>query len=374
MKIVYLSSSTIPSRTANSIHVMKMCQAFVKNGHEVVLVVTDKKNEIEPGITDVYKFYGVDHCFDIITIPQLPIKLLGRGIAGLRAGMTAKRYAPDVVYSRCIIGCSMAAILGLPVIFESHSPVKDSNIFCDWLLRGLLKAPQFRKMIVISEALKKYYEQNYLRSRGAILVAPDAADPVPSELVSIDLPNKGKRMQVGYVGHLYRGRGIELIVSLAKKCQWSDFHLVGGTKRDIVFWKKNTEGQSNIFFHGFVTPSEAISFQRSFDVLLAPYQSAVSISCGVNTVNWMSPLKVFEYMAAAKAIVSSDLPVLREVLKHEKNALLCPPADMKCWEKALVRLRDDRKICHQLGMAAMNDFLSQYTWDARAQRVLKPVC
>lgn len=33
MKIVYLSASSIPSRTANSIHVMRMCAAFAKNGH-----------------------------------------------------------------------------------------------------------------------------------------------------------------------------------------------------------------------------------------------------------------------------------------------------------------------------------------------------
>ena len=45
MKILYISNSIIPSRTANSIHVMKMCQAFADNGHEVVLLAPDKKNK-----------------------------------------------------------------------------------------------------------------------------------------------------------------------------------------------------------------------------------------------------------------------------------------------------------------------------------------
>ena len=46
MKILYISNSIIPSRTANSIHVMKMCQAFADNGHEVILLAPDKKKKI----------------------------------------------------------------------------------------------------------------------------------------------------------------------------------------------------------------------------------------------------------------------------------------------------------------------------------------
>mgnify|MGYP001195289087 FL=1 len=47
MKILYISNSIIPSRTANSIHVMKMCQAFADNGHEVILLAPDKKKKYE---------------------------------------------------------------------------------------------------------------------------------------------------------------------------------------------------------------------------------------------------------------------------------------------------------------------------------------
>lgn len=66
MKITYISSSTIPSRTANSIHVMKMCQAFAKNGHEVTLLAPDNHKEYEPSVECVYDYYGVDQCFEII--------------------------------------------------------------------------------------------------------------------------------------------------------------------------------------------------------------------------------------------------------------------------------------------------------------------
>ena len=61
MKIIYIAKSIIPSRTANSIHVMKMCQAFSDNGHEVVLLAPDMKSEYEKNVNDIYKFYGVKH-------------------------------------------------------------------------------------------------------------------------------------------------------------------------------------------------------------------------------------------------------------------------------------------------------------------------
>ena len=59
MKILYISKSMIPSRTANSIHVMKMCQAFSDNGHEVVLLAPNIKNKSETDLKDVYGYYGV---------------------------------------------------------------------------------------------------------------------------------------------------------------------------------------------------------------------------------------------------------------------------------------------------------------------------
>ena len=47
MRILYISKSVIPSRTANSIHVMKMCQALADNGHEVILLAPNLKNQYE---------------------------------------------------------------------------------------------------------------------------------------------------------------------------------------------------------------------------------------------------------------------------------------------------------------------------------------
>ena len=65
MKIIYISKSIIPSRAANSIHVMKMCQAFADNGHKVVLLAPNLKNYYESNVDDIYEYYGVKKNFKI---------------------------------------------------------------------------------------------------------------------------------------------------------------------------------------------------------------------------------------------------------------------------------------------------------------------
>ena len=78
----------------------------------------------------------------------------------------------------------------------------------------------------------------------------------------------------------------------------------------------------------------------SVDLLLMPYQNKVSIGVrGQDTSRWMSPMKMFEYMAAGQAIVASDLPVLREILVHKHNAILTKADDVIEWETAIKMLR-----------------------------------
>ena len=65
MRIAFISNSIIPSRTANSIQVIKMCEAFSKNGHEVVLLAPDTKDDYEKDVENIYEFYGVKKNFKI---------------------------------------------------------------------------------------------------------------------------------------------------------------------------------------------------------------------------------------------------------------------------------------------------------------------
>ena len=77
---------------------------------------------------------------------------------------------------------------------------------------------------------------------------------------------------------------------------------------------------------------------------------------------------MFEYMAHGKAIVASDLPVLREVL-HEGIALLVHPDCFDGWREAIRSLASEARR-ETLGRAAKQEFETKYTWTRRMERIL----
>ena len=118
MKIVYFSYALIPSKTANSIHIMKMCNAFAQNGHEVVLIYPDSFGLEISGIEDVFEFYGVQNNFKTEKMFLFPKtfshlvnycakwKIFLFGLLGLKrifyplvALIYIKVYKPDLIYS-----------------------------------------------------------------------------------------------------------------------------------------------------------------------------------------------------------------------------------------------------------------------------------
>jgi glycosyltransferase involved in cell wall biosynthesis len=83
-----------------------------------------------------------------------------------------------------------------------------------------------------------------------------------------------------------------------------------------------------------------------------------------------SPLKLFEYMAARKAIVASDLPAIREVLTDELNGLLVAPGDADALADGIRRLAGDADLRERLAEAASHT-VAEYSWGRRAERLEK---
>jgi glycosyltransferase involved in cell wall biosynthesis len=372
MRIAYISDALIPSRSANSIHIMKMCQAFARNGHEVVLLAPDLKHLYEPDVTDIYGYYGVDNCFELkkLTYPNIPGKSI---YYAFTLSYEIKKIKPDLAYGRFLFGCFFAVLQGYPVVFESHIPIWENNYLKKFVFKKLISNTNFIKVVVISHSLKRMYLEKGYMNDSSIQVAHDCADEVADFEALAHWPGRRGALQVGYMGHLYPGRGVELIVELARRMKDIDFHLVGGTDDDIQCWKSQSVN-NNLFFHGHVPPNVVHKYRNSCDILVAPYQKKCAISGGWgNTVDFMSPLKIFEYMSNKRPIIASDLPAVREIL-DEGNSLLVPSEDVDSWEHAICKLRD-KALRDRLSENAYREFKNKYQWTARAKWVLTmPSC
>lgn len=364
MRIVCISSTQIPSDTANSIQVMKVCQAFTQLGHDVILLVPGPElGGLKPAA--LLQHYGLQTLFKI---EWLTIRT--RRLFPWKAVKEACLLRADLLY----VWPLQSAVLGLlarkPAMLELHD--FPSGCFGPLWLRLFLALPGRKRLLPITDALRGALELPAKRT----VIAPDGVDL--ERYASLPRPEAARR-ELGLpaaptvlcTGHLYEGRGVDLFLVLAEKFPQTSFVWVGGRSADVKTWAGCAEMKAltNVTFSGFV-PNERIPlYQSAADVLLMPYQQTVATSSGGNTATICSPMKMFEYMAAGGAILTSDLPVLREVL-DETTAVFCPSDRVEAWESALSGLLNDKKRREALGQSA-HRAVERYSWIERSRRILE---
>jgi glycosyltransferase involved in cell wall biosynthesis len=164
-------------------------------------------------------------------------------------------------------------------------------------------------------------------------------------------PNNLNRPRIIHLGKLSQPRGAEIFHYLAKRVE-CDISIVSADKESIP----------NAVYYPPVPLTEVPAWYARSDLTLLPYQPNIS------TAATMSPVKMFEAMAAGRPIIASDLPTIREVLKHEHSALLVTPRDSEAWAAAIERLRQDRPLAVRLATNA-RAAVSNYSWVDRAKRI-----
>lgn len=369
-----ISASRIPSRAANSIQTLKMAEALKSLFGPTCLAacVGSEKDVDLSDRSETMAFYGVSD------LPEFRlIKNEGRfGVHKFNflAGIYAKRRRAPLVLSRSIGAASLCARLGLSTVWECHAPPQG---FEKIYLRWLVKSKNFRRLVVISHGLQNEINERHSELRNIdTIIAGDGVDLArfkhlpDARTAKLSVGVEPRRPVAGYSGHLYEGRGLDILVQCARALPNWDFVIAGGTNDTIRELRRKLAAESinNIDLWGFVPNGELAVRLAIADVLLMPYQKSVMVSGGtLDTARWMSPLKMFEYMAMGRAIISSDLPALREVL-DDKTARLVAPENTRSWIEALKSLESDaqrRDIAKNARAAAQ-----QYGWDKRAARMV----
>ncbi len=398
MKIALITNSRIPSLTANSIQAMKVAQALIQLGHDVRMFAPAETEPVSQAILNTH--YGVRFSPPLELLPSISgLKRLDFIVHAQRA---ARTFGADLIYTWLPQSAALGLWMKYPVVLEMHADV--TGLMGAWWLRQFWNARGRKRMAVTTSALRKALERstNLKLENEAVIVAPNGVEleryenlPSPQEARrQLNLPDA---QTVGFTGHIYQGRGAELLFELAKQMPRVHFLWVGGTPELVSFWRSKLAQERivNVTMTGFVEHSRISLYQAAADVLLMPYSRSIAASSGQDIAEVINPMKMFEYMAAGRAIVCAELPVIREVL-NEGNAVFVESSGGRVvlsgaersrrtyrdhtlgelensrigdWRLAIELLLDDESRRLALGAQARKD-VEKFSWVEREERVV----
>ncbi len=356
MKTIYIAETRLNNKSAYTHQVIKMCDAFIRNNSKLILLLPFEKKISYKKLKSDFLLRGKEK-FEIKSLLRNKIiNFFGRLNFGIKtANYIKQNHSPDIVITRSLISSVFLSIYKINHFIEIHSELKSITKFI-LINLNFINSRYIKKIIFISKALEKKFNVSKKRT----LILHDGVD--------IDNFSKSKLVtkikSVSYVGSFHEGKGVELVLRLAEKFNNLDFHIYGDPL------KKQYNKSNNVKIHGYVNYKKVPTILSKSDVLLlpsAPIQYGRSKS--VNISNYNSPLKMFDYLAAGKIIISSKLDGICEVLKNQENAILVQKYNLKLWEKALNDLIKKKYKMIKLQKKS-KETAKKFTWNKRVKKII----
>jgi glycosyltransferase involved in cell wall biosynthesis len=381
VRILYFADIRFPLERANGIQTIETCYALAGRGHTVQLVV---RPDTHTPARDPFAYYGLSPRTALI-VEQAPVSgpAFARrlGYLAFAAGRASGAGRADVVMTRDLGVASLVLHLPSrpPLVYESHGYAPEVAEALPALV-STAKAPSPSKLarlarreayvwqradgyVTITAGLGRTLSDRF-GTRPRLAVVPDgtriaASGPRHSPV--------GDTVTVGYAGHLYAWKGVDVLVEALARVPNVRALIIGGHEKepdlDRVRALADRLGVSGrIEFAGQVPPAAVAARLLEADILTLP-NPASAISTHAT-----SPLKLFEYMAAGRAIVASNLPAIGEVLVDDVNAVLVTPGDAGALAAGISRLAGDQSLRDRLARAALAA-VAEYSWDRRAERL-----
>lgn len=375
MKLIYIANIRLPTEKAHGIQIMKMCEAFSSLGKDVTLVVPIRLNAIKE---NPFKYYDVKQNFNIIHVPSIDLVRFGsvgfwiQSLSFLLSTFFYAVFKRDVVfYTRDELIAGIFPIFGKKVVWETHT--RKNNLITSRALRCV------HSIVALTQASKDYYVHEFKTSQEKILVAPDAVDidsfsfkQTKKEIrLELGLPIDNKI--VGYIGKyktMGESKGVDEIIEAfarVEKDAPDALVMVAGLNEEEISQVENICDKNNVsrekrILIPHIKFSLIPKYLKAYDVLVMNYPNTDHYA------RFMSPLKLFEYMASSVPIITTDLPSIREIL-NEQNALIIKENDSRGLSNGLLYLLKNDSFSASIAEQAYKD-VHQYTWRKRAATVL----
>ena len=350
-KIYYVAELNLPSKSAYSIHVMKMCEAFSKLNYDINLFVINKKDT-----NRINKIYNINNKFKIISIFDniILLNFITRILFSIKI-LLKKSEKDGLFLSRSIIFSLIAGLLKKKIILELHHEITGFSKIIYWIFKNL-KLIENLKFIFLNKNLNNIYKINNRK----FLVLNDAVN-----ITDFNLKKQIKHKKTCvYIGSFFEGKGIEQLFRLAKRNQKIFFHVYGEKQ-----YLRSKKKEKNIKFFDYVHYSKIPKILSKYEVALMPYQKKIRGRGSIWLQKYMSPLKMFDYMAAKMIIIASNLKVYKHILKNNFNCILVNINDDEKWSKA-IQYAFEKNYQNQFLRNNAYETAKKYTWEKRCQKII----
>ena len=385
MRITYFADVRFPLERANGIQTMETCYALAGRGHSVDLIV---RPDTHTPARDPFTYYGLspDPALVVERAPVAgPATARRFGYIAFAIGRSIGKTRADVLVTRDLGVASVLLRLPRssrpPLVYESHGYAPDVAAALPGLVAtASTPSPQKLRRLGSREARVWQQADGYVTITAALLgelegrfgsrprtaVIPDGVRIARPEDATPKSTAGGTGV-VAYAGHLYVWKGVDVLLEALTRLPEARGLIIGGhpAEPDLARTKATATRlgiAERVTFTGLVEPARVPELLTQADVLVLP-NPASAIS-----TRYTSPLKLFEYMAAGRPIVSSALPSIQEVLRDDVNALLVAPGDAVALASAVDRLLKDRGLAARLARAALDE-VPNYSWQRRAERL-----
>ena len=234
------------------------------------------------------------------------------------------------------------------------------------LLRENLAAAQ--RIVCVSEPAKKHLMTKWDVPADKIVVLPNAVDihrfqsnPNLRAETRASLKLTTEPLLV-FVGSFYQWHDIVTLLNafalVLKSNSQARLVLVGdGTEREkMMQYAKDLGVEHATQFTGHVTHAEVSQFVNAADIAVVPVPV-------MKQTMWLSPMKLFEYMASGKAVVASAMGQIANVVKDNENGLLVPAGDADAMASAINKLISDPELRLRLGQRARETAVKNHSWE-----------
>jgi glycosyltransferase involved in cell wall biosynthesis len=393
MRICYVAADVaVPHYRGSSTHVYELARNLAKLGHEVH-VVARRVNSSQPsvesldGIT-IHRFQrGIFFSSRRSSFSDTQARGSYRGntstllwksyeaylrtvfpvYIAIEVARLVKESAIDLIFERETsfgAGAMASVLTGRPLVLE----VIGNRV------TGL-QLSQSRKIIAYSKGMfeDKEHASKVVLVTGAVDTETFRPDPVSGEEVRARYSLGGSPV-VGYVGTFQEWHGLSELIEAAQEILQSradvKFLMVG------PYYKETQErvaaaGISGAFiFTGPIQYEQVPKYMNAGDVLVAPYNPArIESTEQVRKHGLGSPLKVFEYMAVGKPVITTDVKPISDPIQDGVTGYLIPPGDSKALGSAILRILGDRLTAQKVGAAGRQSVIANYSWSMVAEQL-----